>query len=150
MVVDGQNTRGGSGTATAWIDGQTFRAVRASAAALIGGQQYERTAVLVDVSQQDSYLIDVFRVVGGREHAKFMHSHFGRITPQGLTLQPAEETGWGEQMRSWRKDAHPPPVWSVDWSIEDHLKYLPAGHDLHVRYTDLTPGSRGADCSKAG
>ncbi|MCX7425400.1 MAG: heparinase II/III family protein [Planctomycetia bacterium] len=141
VVVDGQNTRGGSGAATAWIDGQTFRAVRASAAALVGGQQYERTAVLVDVSQQDSYLIDLFRVVGGREHAKFMHGHFGRITPQGLTLQPAEETGWGEQMRSWRKDAHPPAVWSVDWSIEDYLKYLPAGRDLHVRYTDLTPGT---------
>ena len=141
MVVDGQNTRGGSGTATAWIDGQAFRAVRASAAALIGGQQYERTAALVDVSEHDSYLIDVFRVVGGREHAKFMHSHFGQITPQGLTLQPAEETDGGAQMRSWRKDAQPPPVWSVDWKIEDHLKYLPPGQDLHVRYTDLTPGS---------
>ena len=141
VVVDGQNTRGGSGTATAWIDGQAFRAVRASAAALIGGQQYERTAALVDVSDHDSYLLDVFRVVGGREHAKFVHSHFGQITPQGLALQPAEESGWGEQMRSWRKDAQPPPVWSVDWRIEDHLRYLPAGQDLHVRYTDLTPGS---------
>lgn len=140
VVVDGQNTRGGSGTATAWIDGQAFRAVRASAATLIGGQQYERTATLVDVSPQDSYVVDVFRVVGGREHAKFLHSHFGQITPQGLTLQPAEETYGGDQMRSWRKDAQPPPVWSVDWKLEDYLKYLPAGQDLHVRYTDLTPG----------
>ncbi len=141
VVVDGRNTRGGSGTATAWIDGQAFRAVRASAAGLIGGQQYERTAALVDVSDDDSYLVDVFRVVGGREHAKFMHSHFGQITPQGLTLQPVEDPAGGDQMRSWRKDAQPPPVWSVDWKVEDHLKYLPPGHDLHVRYTDVTPGS---------
>ncbi|MCU0872051.1 MAG: heparinase II/III-family protein [Pirellulaceae bacterium] len=140
VVVDGQNTRGGSGTATAWIDGQAFRAVRASAAALIGGQQYERTAVLVDASEHDSYLIDVFRVVGGREHAKFVHSHFGQIAPHGLTLQPAEETAGGDQMRSWQKDAQPPPVWSVDWKVEDHLQYLPAGQDLHVRYTDVTSG----------
>jgi hypothetical protein len=141
VLVDGQNTRGGSGAATAWIDGRAFRAVRASGAALAGGRQYERTAAMVDVSPRDSYVIDVFRVVGGREHAKFMHSHFGRATPQGLTLQPAAEAYGGAEMRSWRKDVKPPPVWSVDWRIEDHLKYLAAGRDLHVRYTDLTPGA---------
>jgi hypothetical protein len=152
VLVDGQNTRSGSGSATAWIDGQAFRAVRASAAALVGGQQYERTAALVDVSPRDSYVVDVFRVVGGKEHAKFMHSHFGQISPHGLTLQPAEESYGGAQMRSWRKDetgtgtVHPDRsqsqfrAWSVDWKIEDHLQYLPAGHDLHVRYTDLTSG----------
>ena len=80
--------------------------MRASAAGLIGGQQYERTAAWVDVSDDDSYLVDVFRVVGGREHAKFMHSHFGQITPKGLTLQPVEETAGGDQMRSWRKDSY--------------------------------------------
>jgi len=141
VVVDGHNTRSGRGTATLWIDGPAFRAVRASAASLIGGQQYERTAALVDVSDQDSYVIDVFRVVGGREHAKFVHSHFGQITPQGLTLQPTDEAGRGDQMRSWRKDADPPAVWSVDWKIEDHLKYLPPGREVHLRHTDLTPGS---------
>ncbi len=141
VVVDGQNTRAGSGSTTGWFDGQAYRTIRASAPSLIAGQQYERTAALIDTSVRDSYLIDVFRVTGGREHAKFFHSHFGQITPQGLKLEPTEETSWGEQMRSWRKDAKPPAVWSVDWKIDDYLHYLAPDRELHVRYTDLTPGS---------
>ena len=141
VVVDGQNTQAGSGTMTAWADGQQCRVMRAAAALLVGGQQYERTVALVDLSERDSYIVDIFRVVGGREHTKFMHSHFGQITPEGLSLQPVEETTGGAQMRSFRHDLHPAEVWSVDWTIEDHLKYLPPGSDLHLRYTDLTPGT---------
>jgi hypothetical protein len=139
VVVDGQNTRPGRGRWTLWADGRQFRAVRASAANLIGGKQYERTAALVDLSDKDSYLVDIFRVAGGREHTKFLHSHFGSIQPQGLSLQPAEETRFGGLMRNFRKDSRPPSSWSVDWKIQDYLKYLPRGKEIHLRCTDLTP-----------
>jgi hypothetical protein len=141
VVVDGKNTQAGSGTATLWADGQRLRVVRASAAPLIGGQQYERTVALIDTSPRASYVVDVFRVVGGREHTKYVHSHFGQITTEGLSLQNVEETAGGAQMRAFRHDVQPSPGWSVDWTIEDHLKYLPPDKKLHVRYTDLTPGT---------
>ncbi|OHB76988.1 MAG: hypothetical protein A2W31_03450, partial [Planctomycetes bacterium RBG_16_64_10] len=141
VVVDGQNTQAGSGTATLWADGEQLRIVRASAAPLIGGQQYERTVALIDSSPQDSYVVDIFRVVGGREHTKYVHSHFGQITTEGLSLQTVAEPSGGATMRAFRHDSQPAPGWSVDWEIEDHLKYLPPDQNRHVCYTDLTPGT---------
>ena len=124
VVVDGQNSQPGSGTATLWVDGQQVQVVRASAASLVGGQQFERTAALIGVSPESAYVVDIFRVVGGTEHTKYMHSHFGQITTEGLSLAEAQETVGGAEMRAFRRDARPAPGWHVDWTIEDHLKYL--------------------------
>lgn len=140
VVVDGRNQRAGPGKTTLWADGQQFRAIRASAPGLIEGKQYERTAALVDLSDDAFYVLDVFRVVGGTDHAKFLHSHFGQITTQGLSLAPVEDYGHDTQMRGFRGDPAPPPGWSVDWKIEDRHRYLPADADVHLRYTDLTTG----------
>jgi hypothetical protein len=138
VVVDGANLRSGSGTSTLWADGDQFRAIRASAPKMVGGKQFERTAMLIDISATDSYVVDIVRVVGGKEHVKFVHSGFGQVTPQGLSLKPAEPYGRSAQMRNYRKDSSPPPVWSVDWTIEDRFKYLPPGKEVRLRYTDLT------------
>jgi len=139
VVVDGQNARTGRGTATLWAEGETLRAIRASGPELVRGKRFERTAALIDVSPADCYAVDVFRVVGGAEHVKFVHGAFGRIAPQGLALSPCEEYGHGTQMRNFRHDANPKPGWSVDWAIEDRFKYLAPGKEVHLRYTDLTP-----------
>jgi hypothetical protein len=112
--------------------------VRAAAPELIRGEVYERTVALIDLSPADSYLIEVFRIVGGHEHIKFLHSHFGGVTTRGLLLEPAEESRFPEVMRHFQRDLHPAPGWSVDWTIEDRLKCLPAPKDLHLRYTDFT------------
>lgn len=138
VVVDGQNSRAGSGTTTLWADGKQLRAIRASGPQLVAGKQFERTAVLIDVSDADCYVVDLFRVAGGTEHVKFVHSSFGRIAPQGLSLKPCEEYGRGAQMRSFRHDPQPATGWSVDWTIEDHFQYLSPGRQVHLRYTDLT------------
>ncbi|MBN1417376.1 MAG: heparinase II/III family protein [Planctomycetes bacterium] len=141
VEVDGRNTSSGRGTSTLWFDGESVRAVRASAPGVIGGEAYERTVVLVDVSQEDSYIIDIFRVAGGTEHTKFLQSHFGRIETEGLRLEPVEETRFGDVMRGFRRDADPPPAWSADWTVDDHLELLPAPRDIHLRYTDVTAGA---------
>jgi hypothetical protein len=138
VVVDGQNSRTGRGNTTLWANGRQFRAIRASGPHLVGGKRFERTAALVDVSEADSYVLDIFRVIGGAEHVKFVHSSFGRITPQGLSFSPCEEYGRGTPMRNFRRDASPKPGWSVDWMIEDRFKYLPPDKEVHLRYTDLT------------
>lgn len=137
--VDGQNTRTATGKTTLWFNGTGFCVVRASGPQLIGGEAYERTVAMIDMSGRDSYLVDIFRVSGGREHTRFLHSHFGEISTQGLNLVPSETTRFGELMRGFRKDSQPGGRWSVDWTIEDRLGLLSATKDLHLRYTDLTP-----------
>lgn len=142
IVVDGKPQVNGAGKTTLWADGEHFQCVRASAANLIGGRQYERTVVTVDVSDRDFYLVDVFRVVGGKDHAKFTHSHFGTISTEGLSLRPAEPYGYGALMRDFQTDPNPESPWRVDWEIEDRYGLLPEGAKVCLRYTDLTTGAQ--------
>ena len=141
VVVDGSNQSQAAGTTTLWEDGQVLRAVRASCPAMIGGQQYERTVASVDVGPDSFYVLDVFRVVGGRDHAKFVHSHFGTLRTEGLTLEPGPDYGHATQMRGFRHDAAATPGWSVTWDVEDRYGYLADGAQVHLRYTDLTSGA---------
>ncbi len=138
VVVDGQNSRPGRGSATLWAQGQEFHAVGASAPELVGAKRFERTAALVDLSEKDFYVMDIFRVLGGTEHTKFVHSNFGRIEAIGLSLSPWASAEWGDLMRNSRRDAAPRPGWSVQWTLEDRYRYLPPGRQVHLRYTDLT------------
>ena len=146
VVVDGANQPNASGQTTLFADGQAFHAIRADAPALIGGERFERTVAQVDISPRDCYLIDIFQVVGGSDHAKFTHSHFGTIETTGLDLAPAEDYGHGTQMRSFRVDPDPEPGWSVDWTVEDRYELLPEPRDIHLRYTDLTTDAAAATC----
>ena len=138
VVVDGKNQANAAGKTTLWADGKRFGCIRASAAAMIGGQQYERTVATVDISDQDFYLVDIFRVVGGKDHAKFMQSHFGTLGTKGLSLGGAEPYGHGTQMRGFQTDPHPEPGWHVEWEIKDRYEVLPKGAKVRFRYTDLT------------
>lgn len=146
VVVDGHNQQRADGKCTLWANGREFRAIRVSGPALIGGKQYERTVATIDGSDRDFYLLDVFRVVGGTDHAKFTHGHFGRVTTNGLSLEPCDDYGNGTQMRSFRCDPKPSPGWSVDWTIDDRRHLLPTGSDVHLRYTDLTTDAQAATC----
>ncbi|MBI2951756.1 heparinase II/III family protein, partial [bacterium] len=138
VVVDGRDQkRPSEGRTTLWADGDLFRAIRASGPGLMEAQQYERTVALIDLSEEDAYVVDLFRVVGGTDHAKFMHSHFGQLTTQGLALQPVEDYGLETQMRGFR-GGPARPGWSADWKVEDRYQYLPPGSEVHLRYTDLT------------
>jgi len=149
VIVDGKDHSVADGVTTLWVDSDCnseggFRAVRASGKGLIDGVQFERTVALIDISDGDVYVIDLFRVVGGRQHDKFFHSHFGQTTTQGLNLTPTYDDGNGTQMRNFQVDPAPPSYWSVDWKIDDRLGLLPLAPDLHLRYTDLTIGN--ANC----
>ena len=115
--------------------------VRASAKNLIGGRQFERTLALVDISPADSYVVDVLRVSAGREHTRFLHGGFGRLTTTGLSLAATNEARYGEVMRGFQRDPQPAPGWTADWAIEDHLHYLASPADIHLRCTDLTRGA---------
>lgn len=143
VVVDGKDQeRPSDGESTLWADGEGFRAIRANGSALYGIPRYERTVAMVDTSDIGSYLLDVFRVAGGRDHAKFMHSHFGEISTRGLALTPAANYGYETQMRDFMSDEKPAQGWHVDWKVEDRFGYLEEDRDVHLRYTDLTAGAQ--------
>jgi hypothetical protein len=108
---------------------------------LTNGTQFERTATLIDVSDSDSYVLDIFRVVGGKDHAKFMHSYFGAIRTEGLSLKAGPDYGFDTLMRNFQTDTAAEPGWSADWKIEDRYGYLPTKTDVHLRYIDLTSGA---------
>ncbi|HEO69720.1 MAG TPA: hypothetical protein ENN80_00535 [Candidatus Hydrogenedentes bacterium] len=138
VVVDGANTANGAGETTLWADGRVLHAMRANAPQLNQGRRFERTALLIDVSDEAFYVVDVFRVSGGSDHAKFFHSHFGEATPHGLALEPAADYGHGTHMRNFRMDAGVEPGWHVDWRVEDRYDLLPERAEVRLRYTDLT------------
>ena len=163
VVVDGAwQTRGTgegasattvAGQTTLWIDTPGLRAIRVTAPVLISGshadgeKRYERTVVMVDVSDDDFYLLDVFRVRGGRDHAYFLHSHFATLRTQSLALQPAAEYGHGvlahgALMRNFMVDLTPAAGWTADWQAEDRFHYLPPEADVHLRYTSFTTGAQ--------
>jgi hypothetical protein len=156
VVVDGANHRSLAGSTaeragyeglpagktTLWADGKQFRAVRASGPEMVNGRQFERTLAMIDLSESDFYVLDLFRVVGGRDHARFLHSHFGTVSTFGLNPAPAPDYGYGAWMRRFQTDPSPAPGWSVVWKIEDRHRYLPPGSERHLRFTDLTEGAQ--------
>lgn len=142
VVVDGKNQSGGDASTTLWSDGALFRAVRASSPDQIRGKQYERTVAMVDLPEREFYVLDVFRVSGGADHAKFLRGQTGRLETAGLRLSAAPGYGHGTLMRAFQRDGDPQPGWSAVWTVEDRHGYLPKGAEVRLRYTDLTRGAQ--------
>ncbi len=143
VVVDGRDQPDGAGTSALWGEGSGIHVIRASAPGLGGGTRYERTVALVDASDADFYVVDVFRVAGGRDHAKLLHAGLGTAAAAGVKLEPAEG-GFPADVfvRGFRSDPAPAPGWSVTWDVEDRHGILKPGEKVRVRWTDLTTGAR--------
>ena len=137
VVVDRKDTHGVSGQTTLWADGEVLKCVRASAPKMIDGRQYERTAAMVNISDEAFYVVDIFRVVGGKEHLKFTRSHYGQIAARGVPSGQSIDYGGNAQMRNTR-GGPAASGWSVDWTIDDRQDYLTEDRQIHLRYVDLT------------
>lgn len=125
---------------------------------------YRRVYALIDIDATDSYLVDIFRVKGGREHHYSFHSAEGEVQTEGLVLevQPTgtlagsevqfgdfdpsiqrwDERGIGFQyLRNVRRDPAPPPQWSVTWAVKDTWNTRGRGKraptDVRLRLTML-------------
>jgi len=148
VVVDGKpQQRDKAGQTTLWRADAEAQVIRVAAPDIIGGGRFERTLALIDLSSTDAYLLDVFRVAGGAEHVRCMHSAFARLTTRGLTLRPLTDEAflftWRDAiMRAYQIDPSPAPGWQVDWQIEDRYGYLPAGADVHLRCADLSANAQ--------
>ncbi|MDW8322057.1 MAG: heparinase II/III family protein [Armatimonadota bacterium] len=144
VVVDGKTQSTGDGTCTLWCIQEPVQVVRASASKVYGIPQYERTVILVDISPQHFYVLDIFRVGGGSVHDRFLHGYFGRVEANGA-LTPASTppehttTLMRQFMRVALPDAQTPL--RVDWHVEDRFNYLPKGKQITLRCIDLTTES---------
>jgi hypothetical protein len=139
VVVDGKDQSGGPAQCTIWSAGGPVQVIRASSPAQINGNAYERTIAMVETGASDFYVVDVFRVSGGREHTKHTHSAFTSPELFGFQAVPAASPyDSGTLMRAFHADRHPETVWGVDWKLQDRFGYLSPSRDIHLRYTDLT------------
>ncbi|OGG44006.1 MAG: hypothetical protein A3F84_08165 [Candidatus Handelsmanbacteria bacterium RIFCSPLOWO2_12_FULL_64_10] len=112
---------------------------------------YSRTAFLLDLSDEDCCVVDLFRVRGGTEHVWSFHGPPGHTTTEGLTLTPqpggtaaGPDVGYGEvekvQEKAYRalcymdqvSRARPDGPWAADWALGDDP-------DTHLRVTVLSP-----------
>ncbi|MBD3185115.1 hypothetical protein GF312_22735 [Candidatus Poribacteria bacterium] len=147
VVVNGRNQEAqNTGNTELWIDRDGFKATRISAANIINDHQYERTIAMIDISDSDSYIVDIFRIIGGTDHAKFMHSHFGQLITKGLTLKPTDDYGNNTLMRNFYKDSEPVSGWYADWKIDDRYNIISNESDIHLRYTDFTTSAEASVC----
>ena len=100
---------------------------------------YRRTVAMVDVSPEDSYLVDIFRVKGGSQHDYSFHGlPFGKLTMSGVELGPTQAKGTlmgkdvefdaeqkdgmktgGYQYLFNPRRGNPTGKWSADWLRED-------------------------------
>lgn len=149
VVVDGKTQNTGAGKSTLWCPNEPVHVVRASVPQVYGIPQYERTVVLVDISPEDFYLLDIFRVAGGSVHDRFLHGYFGKAEAKG-TLTPVSTppehsaTLMRHFMRIVPPDTETPL--QVDWRVEDRFGYLPKGKEVTLRCLDFTPEAEAYLC----
>jgi len=141
VLVNNSDQPTADGHTTLWADGKGFAAIGADAPGMIPAtdrKKYERTVALIDLSKEESYCLDIFRVVGGSEQDKFFMCPFGTITTLGVRFEPTTDYSQ-PQMRDFQVARKPNSGWSVDWKVDDFYKTLPPGSgDVQLRYTDFT------------
>jgi len=123
---------------------------------------YQRTVAMIDVSDKDFYIVDIFRVKGGKEHMYSLHGAEGEVETEGLNLvdQPkgtlagenvepyadlgfasegwAKSTGF-QYLYDVRRDAHPSVQPSVTYKVVDTWHLLKEPKDVRLRVNILSP-----------
>lgn len=127
---------------------------------------YRRTTAMIRVDEENSYVVDFFRVFGGNEHHFSFHAADAVVTTEGLNLvdQPTgtyagEDVEYGQRpaddsvpgtgymgpgfhyLKNVQRDASPADQFSVDWNIKDTWDIYGEGNgaltDVHLRLTML-------------
>ncbi|WP_409345267.1 heparinase II/III family protein [Paenibacillus sp. MBLB4367] len=121
---------------------------------------YRRTAALIRINGEHSYIVDLFRVKGGAEHVYSFHGPEGEASSEGLTLQaqrsgtyagpdveygvrPDSKEGPGYEgsgfhyLHQVRHDEAPGDTFAVDWTAVDTWGMLERPGPVHLRLTML-------------
>lgn len=138
VLVDGLSQRAVAGQCTLWADGEQVHLMRASAPGLLDIQQFERTLGLLDVSDEQFYVVDIFRVRGGSQHTKLLHGPCAEVSLDGLALTNSEPAVATPFMRHFRVQRDASPGWRVDFKLP--ARETDTARPV-MRYTDLTGGA---------
>lgn len=118
---------------------------------------YQRTMFLVDAESGDnnSYVIDIFKVEGGNDHLYSFHGPPGEISNSGLKLT-AQNAGTyaGENIEKGiaangfpqgysffynvQRDQSPPAGFMIDWKTETGYRGTKADDNIHLRMHALS------------
>lgn len=132
VVVDGQCQPGphwtrdvlAAGRNDIWVDTTWTRGLRNDAPKMYPQtSQYERMLWLTDISDRAFYVLDIFRVLGGADHAKFTHSGQATLEVPALRTQPIENFVDKALLRNLCLDARAPAAWSAEFHIQDPHNY---------------------------
>lgn len=134
VTVDRANQIAASGLSTLWAPGTAMQAVAAKSAVMSIATRYERAAVLVDIDDEDSYVLDVFWVGGGSEHVRSTGSLLGELRTGGMEPGPFADAllGVPAELRILGADASPDEGWWAEWDV---------GGGVRLRQTDFTRGA---------
>lgn len=89
--------------------------------------RYRRTLITVDVAEGQTFVLDVFRVKGGRMHTYAVPMFFGGFGESaGLELAPHEDIYWGYVKRV--QAARAAFNWWVDTAIHENWQGAAAAH----------------------
>ncbi|HOX38952.1 MAG TPA: heparinase II/III family protein [Candidatus Brocadiia bacterium] len=127
-----------------------------------GIEEYRRTLVMVDADEEDSYVVDVFRCAGGRDHVMSFHAAAGEMSAEGIEFvaqdggsyagadipfkkgyDGPEDGSYRGSGFSWLHDVarakNPKPGWAVEYDMVDTWKTFPEGADMRLRCDFLSP-----------
>lgn len=142
VMVDSAPQRRADGRFALWCPGKKLDLVKAIAPQCAGCDVYQRTLLKVDLSDEDFYVIDLFQVVGGSEHAYFLSSNFGEVQVSGFRLHEVMADPFPNMTRNFRGERSVSQGWALDWALEDRpssrKKDAPP---LHLSYLGLTTNS---------
>ncbi|HBN85695.1 MAG TPA: hypothetical protein DDZ89_17835 [Clostridiales bacterium] len=140
-TMDRSSGQRGVGSVDLWAPGENIKSITCQNPDMIdGGKQYARTLSLLDISEDDFYIIDIFRLSGnGQLYERYMHSAVGSLTTSGVQLKPFEnEFDQRLFFENVKKDNHPKHGWSADFHVEDYFDFVDEKRDWHLKCTDLT------------
>ena len=128
VTVDGgSQDRCDGGTLLGFSTGPGVQMISAEAAcAYKQTSAYRRTMLLVEAAPGRRFIVDVFRVKGGRQHIYSVPMYYGEMTCDGPDLAPQPDfyEGYVEQVRAGPASA----AWMVDTHIRDGREGRPAAH----------------------
>ena len=116
-------------------------------------KEYSRTMLLIGdttSSNNNAYVVDIFRVEGGTDHLYSFHGPPGTITTTGLKLQQQDSGTYAgssipkgaiakgfpkgySHLYNVRRDNAPPAQFWVDWKAEPGYRGLTDKEDIHLR-----------------
>ena len=120
---------------------------------------YRRTTAMIAIDDKNSYVFDVFRVVGGTDHHFSFHAAEGPVTTTGVSMStqgggsyaganvsppsdnaaPRSGASGFDWLVNVSRCSAPASQFSVDWKVRDTFNVHPVDPNLHLRLTMLGP-----------